>query len=152
MVKYIHKINTSEINLLHISRSKPGSLSSAPGPLYMDDAAMCWTYNINTKELILVATCNETMFYYDGEYIRETATHHCITPSQAIDNYPVNIVTTWYNALTHLPLVPHICVNESGQYWFRWWLVAYSAPSHYLNQCWGIVNWTIRNKLEWNFS
>ena len=25
------------------------------------------------------------------------------------------------------------------------------APSHYLNQCWDIVNWTIRNKLQWNF-
>ena len=42
--------------------------------------------------------------------------------------------------LTHLPLVWHICVSESGQHWFRKWLVAYSAPSHYLNQCWVIVN------------
>ena len=24
----------------------------------------------------------------------------------------------------------------------------YSAPSHYLNQCWVIVNWTLRNKLN----
>ena len=31
--------------------------------------------------------------------------------------------------------------------WFRRWLVAWSAPSHYLNQCWNIVNW---NKLQWN--
>ena len=53
---------------------------------------------------------------------------------------------------THLPLVPHICVNESGQHWFRWWLVAYSAPSHYLNQCLDIVNCTFRNKIQWNFN
>ena len=26
------------------------------------------------------------------------------------------------------------------------------APSHHLNQCWNIVNWTIRNKLKWNFN
>ena len=26
------------------------------------------------------------------------------------------------------------------------------APSHYLNQCWNIVNWTPRNKLCWNFN
>ena len=26
------------------------------------------------------------------------------------------------------------------------WLV----PSHYLNQCWNIVNWPLRNKLQWN--
>ena len=45
--------------------------------------------------------------------------------------------------LTHFPLVPHICVRELGQYWFRWWLVAYSASSHYWNQCWVIVNWTL---------
>ena len=27
-----------------------------------------------------------------------------------------------------------------------------SAPSHYRNQCWLIVNWTISNKLQWNFN
>ena len=48
--------------------------------------------------------------------------------------------------------MPHICVSESGQQWFTQWLVAYSAPSHYLNQCWVIVNWTLRNKLQWNFN
>ena len=26
------------------------------------------------------------------------------------------------------------------------------APSHYPNQCWNIVNWTLRNKLQWNFN
>ena len=31
-------------------------------------------------------------------------------------------------------------------------VVAYLAPSHYLNQCWVIVNWTLRNKLQWNFN
>ena len=43
--------------------------------------------------------------------------------------------------LTHLPPVPHICVIELGQHWFRWWLVAYSVPSHYLNQCWIGLDW-----------
>ena len=38
------------------------------------------------------------------------------------------------------------------QHWFRWWLVAWSAPSHYLNQWWNIVNCTLRNKLQWNFN
>ena len=32
------------------------------------------------------------------------------------------------------------------------WLVAYSAPSHYLNKFWFVVNWTLRNKLRWNFN
>ena len=30
--------------------------------------------------------------------------------------------------------------------------MAYSAPSHYLNQYWVIVNWTITNKLKLNFN
>ena len=38
------------------------------------------------------------------------------------------------NVLTHLPLMPHICVSEMGQHWFRLWLLAYLAPSHYLNK------------------
>ena len=29
-------------------------------------------------------------------------------------------------------------------------LVALSAPSHYLNQCWNIVNLNLRNTLPWN--
>ena len=30
-----------------------------------------------------------------------------------------------------------------NHHWFRQWLVAWSAPSHYLHQCWNIVNWTL---------
>ena len=43
--------------------------------------------------------------------------------------------------------MPHICFSESGQHW----LVPYSAPSHYLDQCLVNVNGTIRNKLQWNY-
>ena len=46
----------------------------------------------------------------------------------------------------------HIFVSESGHHCFRQWLVTYSAPSHYLNQYWVIVNWTPGNKLQWNFN
>ena len=28
----------------------------------------------------------------------------------------------------------------------------YTKPSHYVNQCWIIVNWTLRNKLQWNLN
>ena len=54
--------------------------------------------------------------------------------------------------LTHFLLMPHIWVNESGQHWFRSWLGALLAPSHYLNQCWLIVNWTHRNKFKRNLN
>ena len=41
--------------------------------------------------------------------------------------------------------------------WIGWTLVqvmacANSAPSHYLNQWWDIINWALRNKLQWNFN
>ena len=26
------------------------------------------------------------------------------------------------------------------------------APSYYLNQCWNIVDWTLRNKTQWQFN
>ena len=55
-------------------------------------------------------------------------------------------------SLTHLPLVPHICLSQSCQHWFRQWLGAYSAPSHYLNQCWVIVNGNLKNKFKWNLN
>ena len=53
---------------------------------------------------------------------------------------------------TYPPLVPHLCVNELGQHWFGYLLAVYSAPSHYLKQWWVIVNWTPRDKLQWNFN
>ena len=49
--------------------------------------------------------------------------------------------------LVHLPLVSHKCASESGQHWFRLWLVAFSVPSHYLSQCWNIVNWIPRKNI-----
>ena len=30
--------------------------------------------------------------------------------------------------------------------------VVWTAPSHYLNQCWNIVNWTLENKFQWNLN
>ena len=55
-----------------------------------------------------------------------------------------------HKTLTHQHLVPHICVSELIKHWFKKWLVACSAPRHYLNQSWVIVSWTLTNKLQWN--
>ena len=46
----------------------------------------------------------------------------------------------------------HICASELGHHLFRWWLIADSNPSHYLNQLWCIVNWTLRNKRWWDLN
>ena len=50
----------------------------------------------------------------------------------------------WFETPSH-PLLRHN--NE-----FQVVIPPWSAPSHYLNQCWNIVNWTIGNKLQWNFN
>ena len=54
--------------------------------------------------------------------------------------------------LTHWGHVTHTCVSKLGHHWFRYWLVAWSPPSHYLHQCWNIVNCTLTNKLKWNLN
>ena len=50
------------------------------------------------------------------------------------------------------PSAAYICVIELGHHWFRKWLVAYLASSHYLSLCWNIVDLTLRNKLQWNLN
>ena len=44
--------------------------------------------------------------------------------------------------LTHWGRVMHVCVIELTHHCF---IIAWPAPSHYLNQCWNVVNWTLRN-------
>ena len=46
----------------------------------------------------------------------------------------------------------HICVNKLNHHLFRKWLVDWPAPSHYLNKCLIVVNWTLRNKLQLNLN
>ena len=52
--------------------------------------------------------------------------------------------------LIHWGRMTHICVSILDHHWFRWWLVAYSARSHYLNQCWVFLYWTLMNKFLWS--
>ena len=56
-------------------------------------------------------------------------------------------VNPYPSVLTRWGRLMHICVTNLGHHWFRWWLVAWSAPSHCLNQCCVIVNLTLGNKL-----
>ena len=44
------------------------------------------------------------------------------------------------------------CTHLADSDWFRKWLVAWPAPSYYLNQCWNFVDWTLENKLQWNLN
>ena len=42
------------------------------------------------------------------------------------------------NVLTHQGCVMHVCTSKIGHHEFRWWLVVWSMPSHYLTQGWFI--------------
>ena len=53
----------------------------------------------------------------------------------------------WFNPLR---LSDIYLRHNTNHYWFRFF--ACLAPSHHLNQCWNIVNWTFRNKLQWNIN
>ena len=41
--------------------------------------------------------------------------------------------------------VTHICFSAVCHYWFRQWLVPWSAPSHCLNRWWFIIVWASGN-------
>ena len=67
----------------------------------------------------------------------------------------VMMIMIWLTKLPSLieaDRVTHICISKLDNHWFRYWLVAWSAPTHHLNQCWFIVNWKLTNKFQWNFN
>ena len=48
----------------------------------MENYDMCILYDAgNNWQLEVASSCDETMFYYDGEYIREATTHKYFAPS-----------------------------------------------------------------------
>ena len=54
--------------------------------------------------------------------------------------------------VTHPGWVMHIFVRKIKYHWFRYWFVTWSTPSHYLNKCQFIINWTIGKKFQWNLN
>ena len=53
------------------------------------------------------------------------------------------MISTQWGWMTHI-WVPNLAIIGSVN--------GYSAPSHYPNQCWNIVNSTPRNNFQWNFN
>ena len=83
---------------------------------------------------------------------------------QGFDFFLLTWISCWINIqITGALTLIVSCINSSPPsvtYMRQWigselvqiWLVDYSAPSHHLKQYWLIVNWTLRNKLQWNFN
>ena len=80
--------------------------------------------------------------------------HYCLrSPSHYIKQVSCHhTLSLGFYELTDLRWEPHICISELSMHRFRWWIPACSGPSHYLNQCWLIVNWTLMNKRQWNLN
>ena len=67
-------------------------------------------------------------FYHDlNKYIMHWYNFYVI-----VMRYPIEYIVVFFNSL-----------RPSD---------AWSAPSHYLNQCWNIVNWTLGNKIQRNLN
>ena len=64
--------------------------------------------------------------------------------------FTLSLVTDSHDSLNHWGRVMHTCVNKLCHHWFRYWFVAWSAPSHHLNHCGYIDDWTPRNIFMWN--
>ena len=100
----------------------------------------CWHIVIWTLRNKLQWKCNRNWYIF----IKENAFENVICNMGAIFSRP--------------PCVNSLRPNDASMrrytnhHWFRQWLVAWTAPSHYLNQCWNIVNWTLTIKLQWNFN
>ena len=43
-------------------------------------------------------------------------------------------------------------IRDIVQHWDRYWLLTCSLTSHYLDQCWLIVNWNLTIKHNWNLN
>ena len=63
-----------------------------------------------------------------------------------------------YKVVNHRVVCTINSLRSSDAY-LCWWpkpsldlIMGWSAPNHYQNQCWNIVNWTPRNKLQWKFN
>ena len=69
-----------------------------------------------------------------------------------LHSFHIFLLRIWYESILWVIMGRWGVFSErrrsSYSSWFRWWLVAWSAPSHYLNQCWNIVNSNLRT----NFS
>ena len=68
------------------------------------------------------------------------------------DNTIINKGDDDTKVLTHWGRATHICVGKLSTIGSDNGLSPGQAPSHYLIHCWNNVNWTLGNKLQWNFN
>ena len=97
--------------------------------------------------------------------LRRYRAHYDVIVMQNFDHFvqpwifDYEVVTWWGNTRFH-PFVNGgtgngILARVNTIRWIdvnSWSRVMRSAPSHYLKQCWNIINWTLAKKLQWNLN
>ena len=142
----------------------PESTEPLPGTM-LTQCQWRWSYvlQIWTVEMQLVLIVKSVIENWDHKYVRmrnnliSTCTRSaCVVTNPVaftVQNcvgitvysiVTINHSTTTAVCLTHWGRVTHRCAGNLII------IVVWSIPSHYLNQCWNIVNLAFRNQLQWN--
>ena len=59
---------------------------------------VCISYEVGSWKMVVSDNCN-TMFYFDGEYIREATSHRCLSPVNYEDYAEIYFTTTCTHAV-----------------------------------------------------
>ena len=119
------------------------------------EIALIWmsldTTNDQSTLVQVMAWCRQATSHYLSQCWSRSLSPYDVTRPQWVNWTNADQVTRCHMVLTHWGRVTHICVgnltiigSDNG--------LSPCPPSHYLNQCWNIINWTLRNKLQWNFN
>ena len=60
-----------------------------------------------------------------------------------------HVASLGLNEITDWGRVTHICISKWTIIGSDNGFVTWSASSHYLNQCWNIINFTLKNRFQW---
>ena len=129
--------------LLTLCEGNPPVISGSPSQRASDAELWCFSdVNVNNCWISIRET---------GELnVLRVIWHHCNNIKiTGLWFPPTSLKDCLFNSLRPSDPYMHWWTNH---HWFRWWLVAWLTPTHYLNQCWNIVNWTLWNKIKWNLN
>ena len=88
------------------------SIFTAPGPLLHVGQSIYMSYDVGTWQLV-ISYNPDTMFYFDGKYIREAASHRCLSP----DNYRNNAEIYLTTSCTHVVLFQYDVKESELFFW-----------------------------------
>ena len=154
--QYISNENSILLLLSKLSRSNPTTFCTCPHSWVVLCAKLC-NDTIAISRITTKTISHQFSITGEKRSVKCTIdqyTHLC-TPYDAIAKviyYSIySSIVCWLryaSIINSLTLSVAYGIRYVAHHWFRQWLVACSAPNHYLNQCRIIVKWTLQNKLN----